>query len=221
MRRLIVVALLALVPACGGSEKPSAAEDKALAQKIVLKEADLPGYTEDAESDDEPEDETDRAFDACMQNDPVLTADSDTNTRTVEGSDFSRGDEVNVSSQATVAESEDQARNALRIVRQQSVRDCLGRSFRDEMGRELDPEVTLEDASVSNLSVAKVGDEATGMRIQATISGGGESLRFTSDITIIRRERAVGFLLTSQLGTPFPESERASLARKMADRMEA
>ena len=67
--------------------------------------------------------------------------------------------------------------------------------------------------------MAPVGDEAVGLRFLITISAEGETARVTLDVTIIRRERAVAFLSTNGVGTAFPESERASLAAKMADRM--
>ena len=42
---LATVATLLLGPACGGSDTPTAGEDKALAGRIVLTSADLPGGT--------------------------------------------------------------------------------------------------------------------------------------------------------------------------------
>ena len=236
MRKIVVLALLVLVPACGGGDdsgpesrattvppttRSAVDVDKERAQRIVLTAADLPGYTEDPVTADEEDDETDRAFEACMQNDAVLTAEAETNPRTAEGREFSKGDEVNVGSEAIVAETEEQAKTALNVVRQPSARNCLGTAFREELAKTLDPGVTLRSVNANTLSTPTVGDEAVGMRVLATITGGGQTIRANVDFTIIRRERAVAFLLTSQLNSPFPESERAALATKMADRMAA
>ncbi len=49
------------------------------------------------------------------------------------------------------------------------------------------------------------------------LSDGGRPLRVMVGIMLIRRDRAVGFLVTSELGSPFPESECAALAQKMSD----
>ena len=231
MRKILVLALLVLLPACGGDDsessdattippttRPTVEADKARAGRIVLTAADLPGYTEDT-SPEEDSDEVDRAFAACVQNDPVLTAEEDTNPRTVDGADFDKTDEISVSSSATIAETEEQARAALEQLRQQTVLDCLGTAFRRELATSLDPGVTLRNVSVNNLPVAAAGDEAVGLRILATISAAGQTARVTSDVTAIRRDRAVAFLVTNGVGTPFSESERESLAAKLADRM--
>jgi hypothetical protein len=230
MRKILVLALLVLVPACGGDDSESsetttapttaratAEVDKARAGRIVLTGADLPGYTEDVSAEDDPE--ADRVFAACVQNDPVLTAEPGTNPRSVDGSDFDKSDAQSVSSSATIAETEDQARAAMGRLREQGVLDCLGTSFRDELRDTLGSEATLRSVDIDELQVAAVGDESVGLRLVATVAVQGETVRVTSDITAIRRERAVAFLLTNGINSVFPQAERTELANKMAGRM--
>ncbi len=105
MRKILVlITTLVLLVGCGGDDdsesaesttippttRPTAEQDKQRAGRIVLTAADLPGYTEDT-SPDEDDDEVDRAFAACVQNDPVLTAEEPENRRTVDGKDFDKG----------------------------------------------------------------------------------------------------------------------------------
>ena len=230
MRKILVLALLVLVPACGGDDSDSAdttappttaratAElDKARAGRIVLTGADLPGYTEDVSAEEDPA--VDEAFAACVENDPVLTADPATNPRTVDGSDFDKSDEQSVSSSAVIAETEDQARAAMGRLREQGVLDCLGTNFREELGETLGSEATLRSVDVDELPVAAAGDESVGLRLVATIGVEGETVRVTADVTAIRRERAVAFLVTNGVNSPFPQAERTDLATKMAGRM--
>lgn len=233
MRKIPVLALsvLVLVPACGGGDSKSskttsapttvratAEVDKARAGRIVLTGADLPGYTEDASTDvDSPE--VDRAFSACVNNDPILTAEPDTNPRTVDGSDFDKTDEMSVSSTATIGETEYQARAALAQLRQESVPSCMARTFREELGRSIGSEALLRSVDVQNVSVPAAGDESLGLRLLATVGVANQTVRVTSDVTVIRRERAVAFLVTTGVNEPFPEAERTALADKMAARM--
>ena len=231
MRKILVLVLAVLIAGCGGDDsessdattippttRPTPEADKARAGRIVLTAADLPGYTEDTEPE-EDDDEVDRAFAACMQNDPVLTAEEGTNPRTVDGGDFERNEELTVGSEATIAETEDQAREALNKVRSPAVLDCFTRTIRTELPKTLDPGVSLRNVAVTSPTVTPVGDESVGLRIALTLSAQGETARLVLDVTIIRRERAVAFLSTTGVNTAFPEAERASLATKMADRM--
>ena len=235
VRKIAALALtvLALVPACGGGDddtesseattppttaRATAEVDKARAGRIVLTGADLPGYTEDA-STDEDSPEVDRAFAACVNNDPILTADAATHPRTVEGSDFDKTDELSMSSSATIGETEDQARAALVQLRQEAVPDCLARTFREELSRSIGSEALLRSVDVESLSVPTAGDESVGLRLVAVVGAGGQTVRVTSDVTAIRRERAVALLVTTGVNELFPEPERATLADKMAARM--
>lgn len=231
MRRITAVLLVMILWGCGGDDSDSSTTatappttrdpvqvDKERATRIVLTATDLPGYTEDTAPEEE-DDEVDKAFAACLQNDPVLTADEPANPRTVDGKDFEKGEELTVSSKATIAATEDQARTALTQVRSRTVLDCFTRTIRTELPKTLDPGVNLGNVTVTSPAVAPVGDEAVGLRIVLVLSAEGETARVTLDVTIIRRERAVAFLSTNAVNTAFPEAERASLATKLADRM--
>ncbi len=233
MRKILaLVAAVALLVGCGGGDDDSAPpegtaapaatptpeQDRERAGRIVLTAADLPGYTEST-SPEEDDEEIDRAFAGCVQNDPVLTAEEPTDPRTVEGKDFDKSEEQSVSSKATIAETEEQAQAALTQLRNQTVLECLEGAVRRELGASLGPEVTLQSINVSALPVATVGDETVGIRIAATLAAQGQTARVTSDVTVMRRGRAVAFLSTNGVGTPFSNSERDALAQRMAERM--
>jgi len=226
---MAVLLLLVALTGCGGDDsssdtpstsppptRPQAEVDKERAARTLLTAADLPGYTEDTSPDTNQGFEA--AFAGCVNNDPVLTAKAPAHPRTVEGKDFEKGD-LQVGSEATVAETEDQAKAALNQLRSRTVTDCIGRAARTELAKQLDPSITIISLNLTPLPVARAGDEAVGLRFVVTVSAEGETGRGTSDLTIIRRERAVARLNTGATDATFPESERASLATKMADRM--
>ncbi len=231
MRKILalVIAVMLLV-GCGGGDGsessegngaaattlPSVEQDKQLAGRIVLTAADLPGYREAREEDDD--EGIERAFAGCVQNDTVLTAQEPGDPRTVEGNDFRKGDEQSLGSKATIAETDVQAQAALARLRDQTVLRCLEGAVRREAAASLDPGVTLQTITVSNLPVATVGDDTVGLRIQVTLGVQGQTVPVTSDLTVMRRGRAVAFLFTAGAGT-FPSSERDALATKMAERM--
>jgi hypothetical protein len=230
---LVVAAALVLLVGCGGDDDPESSQpttaptsaqatpeqDKARAGRIVLTAADVPGYGEDTSPDDDDDDEIEAAFAGCVQNDPVLTAEEPESPRTVEGKEFDKGDTQSVSSTATIAETQEQAQAALAQLRSQTVLDCLESAAQRELAKSLSAGASVQNVSVTSLPVATVGDEAVGLRIAATISGQGQTLRVSIDVTAIRRERAVAFLSTTGVGSSFPNSERDALARRMADRM--
>ena len=233
MRKIVVVVTaLVLLAGCGGDDDsessrpttaatsgpPTVEQDKARAGRIVLTAADVPGYTEDTSTEDDDE-EIDRAFAGCVQNDPVLTAEEPENPRTVEGREFDKDQAQSVSSTATIAETQEQAQAALAQLRNQTVLNCLESAARRELGRSLGPDASLQDVSVSSLPVATVGDESAGFRIASTLSAEGQAVRVTIDVTAIRRERAVAFLSTTGVRSPFSPSEREALATRIAERM--
>ncbi|HEX2042016.1 MAG TPA: hypothetical protein VHF24_05195 [Acidimicrobiales bacterium] len=233
MRKFLVLATaLVLLVGCGGddsessqpttaptSAQPTPEQDKARAGRIVLTAADLPGYTEDPDSDEDDDDETERVLGGCVQNDPVLTADEPESPRTVEGKEFNKGETQSVSSTATIAETQEQAEAALAQLRNQTVLNCLESGARRELAGSVGPGATVQAVSVSSLPVPTVGDEAVGLRIEATITAQGQTVRVTTDVTAVRRERAVAFLSTTGVRNPFSPSERQALATRMADRM--
>lgn len=231
MRKIMALALVMVLWGCGDDDSQSStratappttrdpvAVDKERATRIVLTAADLPGYTGSTRPEQDAE-QLENAFAACVENDPVILAKETANPRTVHGKDFSKGDALSVRSKATIAETEDQARTAVAKLRSKTVLDCLTRAVRAESTKALDPGITLTSVTVTSLPVASVGDEAVGARILLTLAAQGETVRVSSDVTVIRKERAVAFLSTNGSGTAFPESERASLAAKLADRM--
>ena len=226
---MAVLLLLVALTGCGGDDsssdtpstsppptRPQAEVDKERAARTVLTAADLPGYTEDTSPDTQG---SDAAVAKCVKDAAILTAKEATNPRTVEGKKFQKTEETSVISKATVAETEDQAKAALNEVRSKTVVDCIGREARAELVKGLDPGVTITSVTVTVQTVAPVGDEATGVRFAVTLTAQGDTARVMSDTTFIRKDREIAFLTTATVNSSFPESERASLATKMAGRM--
>lgn len=224
-RWLPVVAVLGILAGCGGggssagkapatttTTRPTVEADKARATRALLTAADLPGYT--VGTPDNSPDPSDAAFKACLGNDPLLTRDDTSDPRHAVGPELDK-EPAFLTSEAVVAESEDQARAAMVRLRSPELPGCLSKAF-DEMH---DPTVGFRNTTVKPLNPMPVGDDVTGLRISTQATSEGTSLKFTLDLEAVRRDRALAQLFVSGTGESFPDTERAALAQKMADRL--
>jgi len=194
------------------TSRPTAEADKARATRALLTAADLPGYNEKA-PDNSP-DPSDAAFKACLGNDPLLTRDETSDPRHAVGKELDKGTAF-VSSEAVVAENEDQARAAVARLRGPEVPACFVKGMVDVK----DPDVSFTNTTAKPLATAAAGDEAAGLRVMTTATSGTTRFKFTIDFEVARRDRALAFLTTGGTGAGFGDGERTALAQKMVDRL--
>ena len=209
---LAVVAALLCV-ACGGADTPTAAEDKAMAERIVLTAADLPGFTmepEEADTDDST------GFEDCVDN-PLLGGDD--KPRSADGADFAQDDgDLRVQSGAFVAAKVDEARSAFSDIAaalsSQCLRDGLARAIRDA-----DPGLTVREITAAPLP--KVGDaeDYAATRLTVPIEAGRERVSLYIDMTFLRKGRVLAGVFTFRTGAPFVDSERTRLVNLVGERL--
>jgi hypothetical protein len=117
-----------------------------------------------------------------------------------------------VNSWAVLAPDESTAREVVATLRRPEVLDCVTRWIAEaftEGGSGSTARTT------SPLPTPVLGDETVAFRTRVT-----EVVNFDLELTVIRRGRALAYLLTSRLGnTPFEDAERLRMAHLMADRM--
>lgn len=193
--------------------------DKAKAQRILLTAADLPGYTlspPDPSSANSAQ--FDAAADACVNRNAILAAlGEDNDPRGAYTEDFEKGDSLTVSSAATLAETEDQARTAVADASVATVPACLARAITAE----LKTDATLTNVTVtgSKLPTLTVGDQNVGFRMVAKARTQGQNVTFNTDFTFLRVGRALALLTDSSVTTVLPEAERVRLATVLTGRM--
>jgi hypothetical protein len=236
---LVLLPLLLITAACGNDDgggsgssdttdaksdttaaKADSAKDTALAEAVVLKLSDFPsGYTEGEppSKDDEEED----PFGDCLSSD-AKALDEDT-TGEAESPDFSRGETTTVSSFATVFNSESSAEKAMDVVASDELKECFDRFVTEEIKANAgDTEgVTFGDVELKDTSFPDTGEETNALQFVIPISAAGTDITFYVDLVFFRQDRTVAGLFLGDLGKPFPSADAATLAKKMAGRMQA
>ncbi|MDX6495780.1 MAG: hypothetical protein QOE17_1766 [Gaiellales bacterium] len=194
--------------------------DQARAEAMVITSADLPAAWTSTPDDAE------RNRDARCVDGSGLTesgrAFSDVLARTDAGYD------IHMQSQATVFESEDQARTWFARLRDDAVVACVRRAFNDEQKRDADAGIRFDVTGAGNLPVANVGDESTGIRLTIDVTGPAQTIPAYLDYIFVRVGDATSGMILFDVRQPFDETETmsgspttADLAAVLADRMES
>ena len=214
--RTVIVAIVAalLGAACGGADTPTAAEDKAMAERIVLTAADLPGFTMEPEETD-----TDAAtgFEDCVDN-PLLGGED--NPRSVDGADFTQDDgDLRVRSGAFVAAKVDEARSAFSDIAAalpgQCLKEGLARAIRDGADRGL----TVRDITAAPLPKVEGAEDYAATRLTVPIEVGRQRVSLYVDMTFLRKGRVLAGVFTFRSGAPFLDSERTRLVDLVGERL--
>ena len=193
--------------------------DEQKAQRVVLSEADLAGYTVDPpDPDDEISPEGLAALNACGNNDPLFVQlDKDDDPRGATSPTFSKGDTITVGSSVTFGENEDQAKATMTAVSAASFPTCFSRALTAELRR--DPSFTNVTVSTTRLPAFTAGDQAIGYRSTVRARVSGTSVTFYADTLFIRSGRGIASVDISSFGAVFPEAERTRLDTTVAGRM--
>ena len=229
---LMSVTAVLLLGACGGGSGTRGGHSsghlttaiesaaQARAETMLITSADLPAAWTST-----PDDEERDSNEACV----------DGNGLTETGRAFSdvleRGDagyDVHMQSQATVFESEDQARTWFSRLGDDAVIPCVVRNFKVDQNQNADPGITWDVTKAGNLPVAEVGDESTGIRLTISVSGPALTLPAYLDFVFVRVGDAISGFVLFDVREPFDQTEQmsgspstADLAGVIADRMES
>lgn len=200
-------------PAAPATEQPvtDVGGDRRAAQRILLRPADVPTV---------PPGPTSRfaeAYPECGRSQLLPTGKDPRHPRPTsylgdETAEVGRVQTTVVNSWAVLAPDESTAREVLAILRRPEVLDCVTRRIAEAFTEGGSGNMAR---TTSPLPTPVLGDETVAFRTRVT-----EVVNFDVELTVIRRGRALAYLLTSRLGnTPFEDSERLRMARLMADRM--
>jgi len=221
-----------LLAGCGGDGKKSSAPttvqattttlsqaqlDQQKAQRVVLTNADVPGYTV---SPPDPQDvNLQTEANPCDNRNPLTARLGETDdAHGASSPDFTKGGTITISSSATFGDTEDQARAAFADLGVATFPACFAKAFVDELKK--DSAVSNATATGSKLPALTVGDQSLGYRITSKFRTSGTPVTVYSDFTFIRSGRGVaGLSITSS--PAFPEAERVRLATLLATRLAA
>lgn len=224
-----VLAAAVLLAACGGGGEaaaptttsttvPQVELDKRKAEQAVLAAADLPGYTDDAD-EDEDEGEDLAGASECVGASALLVVLGETGDPRGASSPTRSSGVHSVSSSVSFAATEDEAVAALAVVEDEATATCLGNALVADMGAT--PGFTNPRLTTSRLPAVPAGDQQAGFRMVLRATAAGQVLTFNFDQTFVRVGRGVAVVFTFSEGATFPNTERSRLVTAVASRMAA
>lgn len=199
----------------GADSGDEAGSDQELADSLVLVASDLPaGFAET--TDDFEDDAEDDPLGRCLGDGAEVLED---NSAKAESRDFE--DETGLAtSGAAVFRSEDDARQAIEVVRSADLRQCLRDAFVEgveESAAEEGGEPPDVQVDVGELSFPDVGDEVVAFRAALSFTVAGQEIDFPFDVVFVRSDRSIGFYVFGNLGEPFPtEDAQAAIESALA-----
>jgi hypothetical protein len=222
---LVVALALALVACGGGKAKPSGRAsssptlsleeaDRAVAQTLVLQQADLPaGWTAAPHQKSPDEDAAATQLAACVGAPPPDTSTS----ADVDGPDLSLGDS-SVNSSASFDRTLELARADLAALRSPKLSDCVKdfavQAIRDALGR-----TALQSVQFDARQATQYGDATLGFRFIATIKVESRSITVFQDLFFLIKGRAGVSAAFSNVGAPFDQALETSLLATLGSRL--
>ncbi len=224
---LFVLALSGAASACseggdvtisvGGGRSTSADADLLTAQRVVLTATDLPGYSvEPGLQPDAASAEAAASFQQCAG---AGAAALGHDHRTAQSPGFRRGTSTSISSLATLAVDEVQARAAMEDLSRPNMNACVSGLLRAVLEHDRKVPVTSATSQIVETPGVGRGTEAVTWRTALELTAGGPRQLAYSDLTFLRSGRVLASLFDFQLGTPFPAEEHGRLVSAMSDRM--
>lgn len=217
-RRLLAALIVSVtLMACSGDgdEKvPSAADDRARAQRIVLSEDDLPDLT--LEDQDEGEDLSE-PFPLCIDDNQVLK-DLGDGPRGAETT--LSNEDLSVSTAVNLADKREAAEEAFDVLTRPEFQSCFEDTIRSGFEADLGDDGGSVSLAVSKLPVDKQGDEILGYRSEMTLGALAHTLAVTVDFIFLRVGRGVAVMFSADTGGTFDAAQRNRLVGLLVERME-
>ncbi len=218
-RRLLIILLLSVaLVACGKEEEiPTAQEDAARAERVVLHESDLPGFTRDDGDDEDESDPADEAFEECAEGTSLSTS-GEADERGAESS-FTNDDDdsIQVLSGVSFFETEKEAEAAFAPLTAPEFAPCLENAFRTVFG-DVSDQATVT-VSVSEVPTEESADEHVGYRVVVSAFGPGGARTGYLDFIFLRVGRGAATIGAFQVAEPFDNDERNRLSEIVTDRL--
>lgn len=198
---------------------PPVAQDAVAARRVLLRAGDLPGFAQS--SSPEPTDFATVYF-TCTR-DVLLPGGR--SPRSASQGDFLLDETATVravqttlvSSFASLADSESDARRAVVELAKPEVAQCAGKALAAAVnGLTSPPGTAPANPPTVALPSLDLGDESAGLRTTVTRAAVPQYF----DLTVVRRGRALAFLFVSRLSkAPFPEADRRRIVGVLAARL--
>jgi hypothetical protein len=222
--RSLVTVLALSMAACGGgggdedavgpAPASGKAADTARARTIVLEQADMPaGWRGAAHTETPLETERSRSISLCLgRPDP----DTFRSTR-VYGPDLTMG-QTQVSSIATVLNTEEDAAADLAAIRSPKYGQCLAPAFRDDLRRQA-ADARVENVATEPLTVESFGDGSVGIRLTADLVYPDRTDKLFADLVYITKDRTTVSATFFSFAQPFPAQLEQALVSRMGNRI--
>lgn len=217
---LAAVATLLSGAACGGSDTSTSTStadaDRAMAQRIVLTSADLPGF--DREPEDSGAGSAGDPIDECVGEGSVFGPGD--KPRGAVGAAFTRLDGARrVESVAVFAEKEAGARRSFSDLEAALAGECFKDGLTNAMEASSGGDLAVQDISFSKLASVEGAEQSFVHRFTVATLAEGAPLTLYFDMTILRRGRVVAGVFTAEAGRMFPDAQRIRLSELVAERM--
>lgn len=223
MRRAILaapVALLVGLVACGGGgggggKSADAANDKAAAEKINLKQSDFPsGWTSKPHQTSPDDAAMNKRFFECLGgSDPTPRQTAD-----VHSPDFTQGQVNQASSRVQFMRKDADTANDLAALQGSKTTDCIKTLVQEAAQKQLPSGTSVSGLTAEQLKVPTYREGTAAFRVSFTVAATGINVPIYADAVYFRAGRALVSLTTVNGGSPIDSDFEKSLARKLADR---
>jgi hypothetical protein len=218
---LALTTALTALTACGGgsgsgSTTTDTAGDNATAQKIVLKQTDLPSGWTSKTHQTSPDDATTRKrfFECIGGTDPKPQQSAD-----VHSPDFTQGQLNQASSEVQLMKTAKDASDAMAALQGAKTVDCVKQLGQEAAQTQLPAGTSITDLTAAQLKFPTLKDGTAAVRVSFTVAtSGGVNVPIYADVVYFRAGRALASLSTVSGGAPMDAKLEEGLAQKMASR---
>ena len=206
--------------ACGGSsaKKVDPAADLALAKRVVLTKADLPGYTGKPHTKSDDLSSTQKKDFATCVGLPTTIFDDTPGAQNVDSPDFSKG-RASVSDSVEIDPKKRDIDDGWNQISRAGVAPCLQKLFEAALRAEPDfPKTVTLDTSITRFDVG-IGSRSVGYALTFTATGPGGTVVIYLDLIFLPRDRAGLDFEFSNVGAPPVRSFETALVQKVYDRI--
>lgn len=216
----VAVCSVLLLGACGGEDEVDPEADRERATAAVLTIDDLPAGFEETEV----EEQDSAAADRCLQDSEAELTDADVDeARTAQVTrEFEADEGTNVESEVSVFDDDEIPSSLVGLFDDEATLQCLTEVVQEEAEGEGEVSITAVDIGEAPTVPDDLGDQQGAARLELTIEAAGQSFDFTSDLYVVRVDRAVATLTVSQLAgaAAFAEDDAVAAIETMVTRLE-
>jgi hypothetical protein len=215
----LTTTLTALTACSGGGGSTTSADttsDNATAEKIVLKQADLPSGWTSKTHQTSPDDATTRKrfFECIGATDPKPQQSA-----AVHSPDFTQGQLNQASSELQFRKTATNASDDMAALQGAKTVDCVKQLGQEAAQNQLPTGTSITDLIAAQLKFPTLKDGTAAVRVSFTVAtSGGVNVPIYADVVYFRAGRALASLSTVSGGAPMDAKLEEGLAQKMAAR---